>query len=117
MEHAILAAIFKISRASYHGGKYNGVHCRQLMASARKIMAEIEAHLLTLDKETRRADDAEVKRMCQTLGSLLETFDAGFAILRLPNGVPKESDYQRLKIANEQVDKMWKTLPDLSYTP
>ena len=33
------------------------------------------------------------------------------------NGVPKEIDYQRLKIAIEQVDKIWKMLPDLSYTP
>ena len=106
MEHAILAVIFKISRAGYHGGKFNGVHCPHLMAAACTIMAEIEAYLLMLDKETHHADDAEVKCMCQTLGSLLETFDAGFTILRLPTSVPKKSDYQRLKIAIEQVNKI-----------
>ena len=33
------------------------------------------------------------------------------------NGVPKESEYQRFKFSIEQVDSIWKTLPDLSYTP
>jgi hypothetical protein len=40
---------YEICPARYHGGKLNGVDCRELMSKAKEIFGEIQAMLLSVD--------------------------------------------------------------------
>ncbi len=47
VENILLA--YNISPARYHGGKLNGVDCRELMSKAKQILPEIEAALHSVE--------------------------------------------------------------------
>jgi hypothetical protein len=113
-ENRILALLFGISRAAYHGGKLNGVHARKFMAEADRIFAEIRAFFLSY--VGKKASDEHVKEFCSSLRRLLNLLDGVFSKLRTPHGKVQESDYVFLENSLAEVDKLWKVL-NLPQTP
>jgi hypothetical protein len=43
IEHKIYVLKYKLKHVAYHGGKFNGVHCRKILAEGYNIMDEIKA--------------------------------------------------------------------------
>jgi hypothetical protein len=60
IEQNIFASKYRINRGAYHGGSFNGVHCRLLMTSAAPIFDDIKAYLLSVDHATKLANDTEI---------------------------------------------------------
>jgi hypothetical protein len=114
IENRILALLFGISGAAYHGGKLNGVHARKFMAEADRIFAEIQAFFLSYVDRT--ASDEDVKEFCSSYRRLLNLLDGVFSKLRTPHGKVQDSDYVFLENSLAEVDKLWKVL-NLPQTP
>jgi hypothetical protein len=89
IENRILALLFGISGAAYHGGKLNGVHARKFMAEADRIFGQIQAFFLSY--EGRKASDDDIKKVCSSLQRLLNLLDGVFSKLRTPHGGVQES--------------------------
>jgi hypothetical protein len=116
IEQNIFASKYKINRGAYHGGTFNGVHCRLLMADAEPIFEDIKAYLLSVDHETNIETEAEIIKNCDTMKHLLVELNTFFSILRMPFGTPKEEQFTMLEEALVQIKKLWNEL-GLSHTP
>jgi hypothetical protein len=110
------AGTAEINRGAYHGGTFNGVHCRLLMTDAEQIFEDIKAYLLSVDHETKLATEEEIIETCDTLKHLLVELDIAFSILRMPYGTPGEKHFTMLKEALDEIEKLWNRL-GLSHTP
>jgi hypothetical protein len=102
----IFASKYRINRGAYHGGSFNGVHCHLLMTSAAPIFDDIKAYLLSVDHETKLANDTEIIMNCDIMKCLLEQLDIAFSILRMPYGTPKEEDFTNLHVALDHVKRL-----------
>jgi hypothetical protein len=78
-EIELLLENYKISRASYHGGDYNGVCCRRLVENAKTIAEKVQAILQS--KKDERCDDTTINIKVNELEQLLGLLDAAFAYL------------------------------------
>jgi hypothetical protein len=65
---------YEISPARYHGGKLNGVDCREFMSKAKDICSEIQAMLLSVDHPQRCSDQNIIDR-CNIYCNILVTLD------------------------------------------
>jgi hypothetical protein len=77
-EIELLLDNFNISRASYHGGDYNGVCCRRLANNCNTIAEE--SKIIVLAKKDARCDEATVNKKVDEIEQLLGLLDAAFAL-------------------------------------
>jgi hypothetical protein len=117
IEQNIFASKYRINSGAYHGGSFNGVHCRFLMTSAAPIFDDIKAYLLSVDHEAKLANDTEIKMNCDAMKRLQEQLGIAFSILRMPYGTPKEEDFTNLQVALDHVKRLWTIDLGLSHTP
>ena len=52
----LLQQVHRIVRSAYHGGDFEGNHCRKFICNADKVMDSIEALLLSIPDDDRAAD-------------------------------------------------------------
>ena len=116
IEHKIVVQKYKLRRAAYHGGKFNGVHARTIFGRGDDFMKDINDYLNTCDHDTKRADKEEIDRLCDLLKRLLRQLNIVFATLRMPHGTPTDNDFSNLDEAIKETAKLWEEL-GLSYTP
>ncbi len=106
---------YEIKPAAYHGGKLNGVDCREVMAQACKLFADIQTFLLTIVHPDRCNDDVIIST-CKLHQDIAATLDTITAKMRLKRGQPQPEDFQILRRALHNLDYLW-TQVGLSYTP
>jgi hypothetical protein len=106
---------FNISAAAYHGGKLNGVDCRELIRLAKQIFPLFEANLLATTHPDRCNDDVIIQT-CRVHCDICVTLDLISSKIRLKNQVPEQLDYLTLEAALKNLDYLWK-IAGLNYTP
>ena len=106
---------YQISPARNHGGKLNGVDCRELMSKAKEIFREIQALLLSIDHPQRCTSDNIIQR-CTIYCDVLVTLDLISSKIRIKQGNLKDADVKELRRSIENLNYLW-SLAGLSFTP
>lgn len=70
-------------RQAYHGGDFNGVDIRRIMADAEKIFEEIGEVLVRNGRAVRVMTGRHVRERCRDYGDLMTLLDGAFSKLRL----------------------------------
>jgi len=106
---------YEISPAKYHGGKLNGVDCREVMTKAKVLFRDIKSLLLSISHPNRCSDDTIIQR-CNIFQDILVTMDLICSKIRIKRGELKGSDVAEVKRAKESLDYLWSSA-GLSFTP
>ena len=106
---------YNISAAAYHGGKLNGVDCREVIHLAKQLFPIFQAYLVAVDHPDRCSDDVIIKT-CRVHCDICVTLDIIASKIRLKHQEPEEHDYDILTKALGNLDYLWK-VAGLSYTP
>jgi hypothetical protein len=106
---------YNISAAAYHGGKLNGVDCRELIRLSNQIFSTFQSYLLSVEHPDRCSDEDIIKH-CSVHSNICITLDTISSKIRLKYQEPDEEDYNILQKALENLDYLWKNA-GLSYTP
>jgi hypothetical protein len=105
-----------ICAAAYHGGKLNGVDCRELMTVANEIFDfDIKPYLLSISRENR-CPDSKIENACNIHRDICTTLDALTGIIRIKNGIPQHSHFEAAEKHLENLFKLWDEAC-LSFTP
>ena len=106
---------YEISPARYHGGKLNGVDCRELMYKSVPIFEEIEQLLLSID-HPQRCSSHTIRQRCKVYCDTLITLD----LISSKNGIKlehlKDGDLSDLRRAIVNLSYLWEQA-GLSFTP
>ena len=82
-----------ICAVAYHGGKLNGVDCRELMTVANELFeSEIKPYLLSIPQDNRCTDE-KIINACNIHRDICATLDALTSIIRMKNGAVKAHHY------------------------
>ncbi len=65
---------YEISPAKYHGGKLNGVDCREVILKAKELFRDIK-HLLLSVSHPNRCSDEIIIQCCDIFQDILVTLD------------------------------------------
>lgn len=114
IEHAInkIVHLYKIVREAYHGGAFNGVCIRRLMADATKIIDLIKDLLLTESKG--HVSNETIAKVCDDHAKLLTCLDGAFSALRKED--PTFADIEKAKQLVLKSMERWRAM-GLSVTP
>jgi hypothetical protein len=104
-----------ICAAAYHGGKLNGVDCREFLQLATVLFEKIQIYLLSTSNPDRCTDQDIIKTCC-LYRDMSITLDTLASKLRLKHGEPQECDYQIAEKALANLEYLWK-MANLSFTP
>lgn len=97
---------FNILQAAYHGGDFNGVYCRRLVASVKLISNEIREILLWEKDWT--CDDTAINNKVDELEVVLGMLDATFAYLNSLH--PTEEEKIKAREAPNDLSRCWRTM-------
>jgi hypothetical protein len=106
---------YNISAAAYHGGKLNGVDCRELLRLTKDFFPRFEEQLLAVEHPDR-CSSSTITDTCKVHNDLLATLDLISSKIRLKYNEPQPEDYDILERALDNLDYLWK-IANLSYTP
>ena len=106
---------YEISPAKYHGGKLNGVDCREVMLKAKSLFCDIKRLLLSISHPDRCSDEIIIQR-CDIFQDILVTLDLICSKIRIKRGELKENDIAELRRAQQSLDYLW-SAAGLSFTP
>jgi hypothetical protein len=106
---------YEISPAKYHGGKLNGVDCREVMLKAKDLFRDIKHLLLSITHPNRCSDEIIIQH-CDIFQDILVTLDLICSKIRIKRGELKENDVSELKRAQLSLDYLW-SAAGLSFTP
>lgn len=106
---------YNITAAAYHGGKLNGVDCRELIRLTKEILPLFQAQLLNVSHPERCSSDTIVQT-CEVHNDLFATLDLISSKIRLKHKEPTQQDYDVLERSLHNLDYLWK-VANLSYTP
>ena len=106
---------FGIMAAAYHGGKLNGVDCRELIKLEKTIYECFKACLLSLS-HLSMCNDNIIEQACDLHRDICVTLDSLTSKFRMKNGEPQESDYATAKKNLTNLPYLW-TQAKLSFTP
>jgi len=104
-----------ISAAAYHGGKLNGVDCRELIRLSKQIFSMFQDFLLTVEHPDRCSAE-DIHKNCTVHSNICATLDTISSKVRMKYGEPNEEDFAVLEKALQNLDFLWKSA-GLSYTP
>ncbi len=110
-----LLSDYGITPAKYHGGKLNGVDCREVMSHAKTLFEQIKTLLLSVSRADQ-CSDAQVKHVCRIHRDIFVTLDTISSKIRMKNGEPTQEDFEILKRSLLSLDDLW-TQASMSYTP
>lgn len=108
----MLEDLYKIIRSAYHGGDFEGNHCRKWMRLARSVMDSIELVLLNVPAENRAAgcDDNEIRKCCQAYKRLFQHFDLLIHYTQQPFGTLTDTDMDNVRKLVGMLDRLWRRL-------
>ena len=106
---------FGISAAAYHGGKLNGVDCRELIKLAKPIFEKFKTVLLSVSHPGRCSDDSIVCA-CDLYRDICVTLDSLCSKLRMKHGETQEEDYMAAEKYLENLHYLWMQA-NLTVTP
>jgi hypothetical protein len=108
----LLSELFYILRSSYHGGDYEGNHCRKLIRMADEAMDAIEGLLLAVPLQQRAegCTNEEVKRYCQAFKRLFQYFDLLSSYCYQPYMSITNSEMEDIKRLGLYMDNLWRKL-------
>ena len=106
---------FDISPAKYHGGKLNGIDCRESMVKAKSLFHNIKPLLLSISHPNRCSDETIIQH-CDIFQDILVTLDLICSKIRIKRGEIKDSDILEVKRASRSLDYLWNSA-GLSFTP
>ena len=89
---SMLQRLYHIVRSAYHGGDFEGNHCRKWVSNAHSVMESIEVLLLGIPSEERAADDQEIQKYCKAFKRLFQYFDALIHYCHQPFGTLTDVD-------------------------
>ena len=95
---------FCISRASYHGGDFNGVCCQRLVQHAADIILDIKPILLA--KKENACKETEVEEKLEKVENTLGLVDAAFYYLNVLH--PTEDEKQEARQAVQTLMIYWR---------
>jgi hypothetical protein len=70
---------YNAKREAYHGGDFNGVSCRKLVANIVEIM--LEFHVIIMQEKDASCSDDEANKMCNGFLAVCGLIDAAFSAL------------------------------------
>jgi hypothetical protein len=94
---------YNISAAAYHGGKLNGVDCRELIGLSNQIFSMFQSYLLSVE-HLDRCSDQDIIKHCSVHSNICITLDTISSKIRLTYQEPDEEDYNILQKALENLD-------------
>ena len=106
---------YGITAAAYHGGKLNGVDCRELLTLAKTIFERFKTCLLSVS-HPERCSDAIINQACDLHRDICITLDSLTSKLRMKQGEPQENDFQLADAYLVNLHYLW-TQANLSFTP
>jgi hypothetical protein len=106
---------YNITAAAYHGGKLNGVDCRELLRLSKEIFPLFEAQLLAVSHPERCSSNLIID-VCNVHSDICVTLDTIASKIHMKHQEPQQEDYCILEKALTNLDYLWKTA-NLSYTP
>jgi len=108
----MLEEVYRIIRSAYHGGDFEGNHCRKWMRQADSVMDSIETILLSVPRENRArgCDDAEIHRCCRSYKRLFQYFDALMHYCQQPFGTLTDDNVVEVRRLVETIDRLWRKL-------
>jgi hypothetical protein len=105
-----------ISAAAYHGGKLNGVVCREILSISNTIFDfEIKPYLCSIQNPGRCAEN-KINDACILHRDIFATLDALTSIFRMRNGEPNEAHYAAAEKHLQNLFKLW-SATNLNFTP
>ena len=107
---AMLESVYKIVRSAYHGGDFEGNHCRKFIRNAEKVMDDIQALLLEIPQEDRAADDYEIVRYCYAFQRLFQYFDLLIHFCQQSFGTLSDADMTDVRDLVGKLDRLWRRL-------
>jgi hypothetical protein len=110
-----LLSDYGITPAKYHGGKLNGVDCREVMSQAKTLFEQIETLQLSVS-HVDQCSDAQVKHVCRVCRDIFITLPTISSKIRMKNGKPKEEDSEILNHSLLNLDCL-RAQAGMSYTP
>ncbi len=106
---------YGITAAAYHGGKLNGIDCRELLTLAKTIFERFKTCLLSVS-HPERCSDAIINQACDLHRDICITLDSLTSKLRMKQGEPQENDFQLADAYLVNLHYLW-TQANLSFTP
>lgn len=97
---------FKVSRAAYHGGDFNGVSCRRLVANAHPISDELRQILIR--KKNEACEDTTIHKKMEDLESIMGLLDATFAYLNVSH--PTQEEKTKAEEAVNTLSRHWRKM-------
>jgi len=121
MDTPILAEIenilleHNICAAAYHGGKLNGVDCREFIQLAKLLFGQIQTYLLSTSNPDRCSNE-DIIKTCSLYRDICVTLDSLASKFQMKHAEPIEEDYNIAEKALSILEYMWK-MAKLSFTP
>jgi len=106
---------YNISAAAYHGGKLNGVDCRELIGITKDIFPQLQDKLLAVTHADRCSSEVII-HTCNVHRDICLTLDLISSKIRMKFQEPEDEDYRILERALSNLDYLWKAA-NMSYTP
>ena len=105
-----------ISAAAYHGGKLNGVDCRELLTIAMDLFNDaIQPYLLSVVNPDK-CEDSMIINSCTLHRDISMTLDVLCSLLRMKNGEPQQEHFDKADAHLSNLQKLWQKA-SLSITP
>jgi len=97
---------YNISAAAYHGGKLNGVDCREFIRLAKPIFSRFQTQLLSVTHAGRCTDEMIVNA-CNLHCDICSMLDYLASKFRMKCGEPTENDYQVVEECLAKIHELW----------
>ncbi len=110
-----LLSEYGITPVKYHGGKLDGVDCREVMSHAKILFVEIEALLLDV-LHTDQCSDAHIKHVCGIHRDIFVTLDTISSKIRMKHGDPTLDDFATFERSLVNLDCLWEQA-GMNHTP
>jgi hypothetical protein len=106
---------YGITAAAYHGGKLNGIDCRELLTLAKTIFERFKTCLLSVS-HPERCSNAIIIQACDLHQDLCITLDSLTSKLRMKQSEAQETDFLLADAYLVNLHYLW-TQANLSFTP
>jgi len=109
---SMLEEACKTLRSAYHGGDFEGNHCRKLMRQADSVMDSIQELLLGMPEADRAVgcDDDEVQKHCGAFKRLFQHMDGAIHCCNQPFGTLTNSDMADVRVLIDKLDCLWREM-------
>jgi hypothetical protein len=108
-----LEEFFKITRSSYHGGDFEGNHCRKFMRHASNVVNRIATDCIIWTDPNQRAKgctNAELRMYFDGFERMLEYFDALSHFAYQPYGMLTDNDMDSVRKLVPMMDRLWRKM-------